>query len=138
MNYEFFVPCHVDGLNKRQRTHWTKRHKQDKRAQVFWGALINSRCPRIARVWRPHPRRIVGLMVFRKRLLDYDGLVGGLKPFIDVLRCRWNRKPRVLTWEGIIYDDSPKYVKWDIDQKVVGESEMEGVLVTVKVTKEGK
>ena len=95
MKYEFFIPGHIDGLNKRQRQHYHQRHKKDAQAQEFWGALLNTECPRAARVSEPHARRFITLLVSRSRLLDYDGLVGGLKPFIDILRCRWNRKPRV-------------------------------------------
>ena len=139
MKVEFFIPGRVESGNKRQRTHWKKRHREDKRDQGFWSILMRSNCPRDVLVSEPHPRREIDLLVFRKRLLDYDNLVTGLKPFIDVLRCRWNRKLKILDWSGIIYDDSPKYVRWSIDQRLLMEKgNVEGVRVILDIPKEAE
>lgn len=133
MRYEFFVLGHIEGVNLRQRKGWRARHAKDKERQRAWGAVIGVHCPKEALVSGPHRTRQVALCVFRRRLLDYDNLVGGLKPFIDVLRCWREKHTKAVVWQGVIYDDSPKYVKWDIDQKVMGLGDAEGVLVAVTV-----
>ncbi len=133
MEYQFFVPGYIESVNRRQKRHWGSRHRKDKEKQKAWSAVIAIHCPKEALVGGPHRKRQVALCVFRWRKLDYDNLVGGLKPFIDVLRCWREKHTKVVVWQGVIYDDSPKYVKWDIDQRIIGVGDAEGVLVTVQV-----
>lgn len=132
---EFFIDAYIEGLNKRQKKHWTARSKKDKERQRVWCAMINVRCPPEAFIGKPHRKRQVALCVVRGKLLDYDGLVGGLKPFIDVLRCRRESPAKglkqILVWEGVLWDDSPRYVDWAISQRLLQDGDALGVHVVV-------
>jgi hypothetical protein len=74
--------------NKRERLHWTGRHKTNKRWRGdIMKALTRDRfC-------------IVRITVHRKRLLDEDNAFGALKPVLDGLRD-----------SGLIYDDSARWI----------------------------
>lgn len=132
---EFFVEGHIESGNRRQRTHWGARYRAEKLSQNSWGLQIQAMAPGAVFVDSPHSKRTVSLLVRRKRSLDLDNLVAGLKPFIDMLRCRFFRghtkDPRMLVWKGIIYDDAPKYVDWKISQEPCG-GRPEGILVRVE------
>ncbi len=129
--WKFFVPGHIEGTNKRQKKHYHSRSKEDKAKQRVWGAIIHSRAPVEAFVDKPHQKRQVALCVLRRHELDYDNLVGGLKPFIDVLRCWKERRTQVVAYKGVIFDDTPEFVNWRIGQAVIGPNALEGIWVTV-------
>lgn len=138
--WEFFVECRVTPLNDRQRTHWRKLHRQDKRLQGGLAAQFNVRVPKDALVEKPHPMRRIDVLVIRERLMDDDALGAACKPLLDVLKCHRKRfggkkGPVVTTWSGVVYDDSRKYARVTFDQKTlkeVGFGAIEGVRIIVE------
>ena len=138
--YAFFIEGKIEGGNKRDRHHWRARYGIEKRAREVWALQFKAVVPRGILVDSPHRLRTVTLTVYRKRLMDIDNLVAGLKPFIDILKCRYFKgktsDPNMLTWRGIIYDDSPKYVEWRFKQEIVKKGDgswgVEGVEVKVE------
>ena len=88
----FFVPWLVPSGNRRVRLHWRKRHKEDGELQVALMAIFNTKISskfRITESQKDHAKRRIELTVNRRRKLDWDNLVNGLKPFVDMLRCRF-------------------------------------------------
>lgn len=140
MRCTFFIETKLEGGNSRQRHRWQARYGMEKRMRELWGLQFQAKVPRAILVDSPHRPRHIALRVFRNRVLDWDNLVSGLKPFIDILKCRFFRgrtsDPNMLTWRGVIYDDSPKYVTWDVPQRTLHPSEgtwgCEGIEVTVE------
>ena len=61
----------------------------------------------------------------RKRRLDYDNLVGGLKQLIDALVC-----------EGFIFDDDPTHVEMHITQQKSKLEFMEITRIQIEKKKE--
>ena len=88
--------------NQLDKMHWAEkrllkkqyalliRHKMKKKSITKWGSV---------------PRLDLIIVCHRKRKLDFDNLVGGLKQLIDALHC-----------EGFIFDDADDYVKMHISQ----------------------
>lgn len=60
---------------------------------------------------KKNERYCLEIISYRKRLLDYDNLVGGCKQLLDAL-----------TKEKYIYDDAPKYIDLKISQRLNSES----------------
>ena len=89
-------------LNKTLRTHFHGRNSQHK----SWQMKVHSETK-----WQkpPKPLEHARIKIIRNahRMLDYDGLVGSMKPVVDALvRC------------GILKDDSYKVTgPWDVTQK---------------------
>lgn len=121
--FVFFIEGKTEGGNKRERHRWQARYGIEKRKREVWGLQFQLKAPRAILVDSPHRLRTITLTVYRKRAMDVDNLVAGLKPFIDILKCRFFKgktsDPNMLTWRGIIYDDSPKYVEWRFKQEIV-------------------
>ncbi len=93
-------PCIL--LNKWQRMHWRQRSRYEKKLHWLVRAQVKSRPTTTIRKSRIHITR--GNPPPRP---DHDGLIGGLKPLIDILCSQRARNPLGL---GFIIDDSPQYL----------------------------
>lgn len=102
--YEFRLPEPTVLLNVWQRMHWAEKKKYMTRISWMVSAAVGYRPPKpLQRAWvhveRHNP----------KPFPDHDGLIGGLKPLLDVLCCPRLRQPHGL---GFIVDDSPQFLKY--------------------------
>ena len=96
--------------NKYLRMHWTVRKKlHDKYGLLIQGAYKSSQ----ARGDDAHADRFmcVSFVAYRKRLLDDDNLLNGLKPFRDCF-----------VKMGFLRDDSPKWAKFIYTQYTLKDS----------------
>lgn len=103
-------------LNKKLRSHWGKNHKENREwDNVIFFALL--------RKLPPSPLTKAHLKITRHhyRTLDFDGLVGSLKPVVDALvSC------------GVLKDDSWNVLHaWEIDQ--VFRSKKDGALLQIEI-----
>jgi hypothetical protein len=91
-----------DSLNLALRTNRYKRNKSNRRWDVYMDALCSGKKPQ-----SPLERARLVLIRHSHRMLDYDGLVGSLKPVVDALvTC------------GVIIDDRWNITgKWYVDQR---------------------
>lgn len=64
-------------------------------------------------------KRYVKIMSFRKKLLDYDNLIGGAKLMIDAL-----------VDQRLLFDDSPKYADITYFQKIDRENPHTEILIS--------
>lgn len=90
----------VPSGNSLLREHWANR--QRRKITLQWLIRKQMMDNRIVSVFKPTICKLQ-LIVFRKRLLDYDNLVSGCKSLLDALVC-----------EGFIVDDSMRYLDIEI------------------------
>ena len=127
---EFFIPWILtESANRRNRGHWGRQYRKDVKLRQQASILLSCYMPKDLIVSAPHARRKVSLEVRRHDLLDWDNLVAGLKPFVDVLRCR--RIRGIVSWEGIVWDDSPEYLDLEVEQVKVDKDALVGIHVEV-------
>lgn len=88
--------------NVKLRTHWRGQRRESK----TWDMIIALECSRRLPV-SPLSKANITLIRHSWRMLDYDGLVGSLKPVVDALvSC------------GVLEDDSWTVLgRWNVDQK---------------------
>lgn len=88
-------------LNKSLRTHYHARNRESK----AWDGMIAVETIH-KRPETPLPKAKLRLIRYSHRFLDFDGLVGSMKPVVDALvTC------------GILVDDSWKVTgPWEVDQ----------------------
>jgi hypothetical protein len=101
--YEFRLPEPTVLLNVWQRLHWAEKKKyMTKLGWMVRAAVPTLPAKPLQRAWihveRHNP----------KPFPDYDGLIGGLKPLLDVLTCPRLRHPHGL---GFIVDDSQQFLE---------------------------
>ena len=91
------IPIQVPSRNQVDKLHWSKKSKLRQDYQI----LIRNQMT-LNKIRKVATGGVCSLAIVccRKRLLDYDNLVGGCKQLIDAL-CH----------EGFIFDDSPKYLE---------------------------
>ena len=134
---EFFIPIHLDSLNRRQGRHWAARWRKDKGKGDAAFLMFCASVPVAWRVSAPHPRRRVIFTVIRRRELDKDNLWGGLKPVIDGLKCqpiRVKGVPKIFGYtEGLYFDDRAQFVDLDAKQELWEKGFPEGVEEGIKV-----
>lgn len=96
----------IESLNRIRNLHWQARRRLKKRwAWHFWNAANAAGIS--MRYSKPETERmILRIRSFRKRLLDYDNLVGGSKTLIDVIKEA-----------RFIVDDSSKWIDLQISQE---------------------
>jgi len=96
------LPITIKSRNVLDRLHWAKKSMLKKE----YALLIRNqmRLNNIEQVKDPKKLNL-SIVSVRKRLLDYDNLVGGCKQLIDAL-----------IEENYIYDDSPKWLEMNIQQ----------------------
>ena len=106
-------------LNVLLRMHYRERVKLKRRIRLeVFAQLAYNRLLGISPF--PHPVKITGVR-YGKQPLDYDNLIGSLKPVIDALR-----------WNKVIKDDSPIYVSFGkIQQKKLGRGEVSRLELTI-------
>jgi hypothetical protein len=103
-------------LNKALRRHYLKRHRLNKRWELLIAGVSRGKLP-------PEPLKKARLTITRHayRSLDYDGLVGSLKPVVDALVS-----------VGILSDDRWSVTgAWVVDQQF--RRKAEGSLLTISV-----
>lgn len=115
MRYYFETDFLPIPLNKKLRSHRWKLLNETR----SWQAVIYSQLTEKPR--RPIARAKITIIRSYYRMLDYDGLVGSLKPVVDAL-----------VKNGVIKDDGwPQVGRWDVDQQFRPKSE--GALLQIWV-----
>ena len=96
------LPITIKSRNVLDRQHWAKKSVLKKE----YALLIRNqmRLNNIEEVTEPKKLNL-NIVSTRKRLLDYDNLVGGCKQLIDALAD-----------EGFIWDDCPRFLHLSIEQ----------------------
>jgi len=95
------IPWVPTSLNKGLRSHWGKRHKEN----IAWANYISAESVR-KKPAAPLQKAKLTIVRHSHRSLDFDGLVGSLKPVVDAL-----------IFSGIIADDSWSVVgAWTVEQ----------------------
>lgn len=95
------IPMVPLALNKTLRAGKWKNHKQNLQWDAYISAFVCGKKPPL-----PLEHAVISLQRYSARTLDYDGLVGSMKPVVDAL-----------VTNGILKDDSWKVLgKWDVDQ----------------------
>lgn len=89
-------------LNKKLRSHRFKNHKENK----SWDMIIGLECSRKLPPY-PLPRASISIVRHSHRMLDFDGLVGSVKPVVDAL-----------VTAGVLQDDNWTVTgRWNVDQR---------------------
>lgn len=105
-----------DSLNKALRGNRMKYFSKNKRWDILIFGMVRPQLP-------PEPLKKARITIVRHfwRTLDYDGLVGSMKPIVDAL-----------VTAGVIADDTWEVTgQWDVSQEF--RSKKEGPLLTVTV-----
>ncbi len=98
----FEIPWLPAALNKKLSGHWRDRHRENNAWDVYIHTLVMGKKPK-----SPLKRASIRLVRHAYRSLDFDGLVGSLKPVIDSL-----------VTAGVLADDSWNVLgAWSVDQK---------------------
>lgn len=118
MSYKLFLKLDrlPKSLNQSLRTHYHQRHNENK----FWDWLISQN---VLGKTPPKPITNGSLTIMRHshRFLDYDGLVGSMKPVVDAL-----------VTAGVLHSDSWNVLgRWNVDQKF--RSEKEGQMIEILI-----
>ncbi len=89
-------------MNKKLRSHFHRNHSENKQWDIWIKGLCLGKIPKV-----PVKKARICLIRHSYRMLDYDGLVGSLKPVVDAfVSC------------GVLADDSWNILgKWDVDQR---------------------
>ncbi len=108
-------------LNKKLRSHRFKNHSENK----SWDRQIACMCSaKGIKPKTPLERAQITLIRHAHRTLDFDGLVGSLKPVVDAL-----------VTAGVLKDDSWAILgKWEVDQKFRPKSEGPLLEVVIEAT----
>lgn len=94
-------------LNKKLRTHWRGQRRESK----SWDMEVELNAK--DRPEKPLRRAKITLIRHSWRMLDYDGLIGSMKPVVDAF-----------VTAGILSDDSWKVLgRWNVDQRFRPKSE---------------
>jgi len=107
MSYKLYLQIELNefpkSLNKKLRSHFHKNNRENK----LWDLLIAVECKK--KGIPPTPLNKASLTIIRHsdRFLDYDGLVGSMKPVVDALvSCK------------VLIDDKWSVLgKWNVDQR---------------------
>lgn len=94
--------------NQMLRKHWAVRKREQSRLKwTVIDALASTGMPLPPIFYRSAVPMRMTVRVFRKRRLDYDNAIAGLKPLVDVIKEL-----------GIIHDDSPKWLDLGLDERI--------------------
>lgn len=118
MSYQLNLTLHSlpKSLNKKLRSNRFKNHSENKRFDFLIAGMARNQLPK-------EPLKKARLKITRHfyRTLDFDGLVGSMKPVVDALVSA-----------GILIDDSWNVLgPWEVDQ--VFRPKSQGPLVTIQV-----
>ena len=116
--YKLDLTLHAlpDSLNKGLRGHRMKYFSKNKRWDMLIFGMVRGKTP-------PEPLKKAHITITRHfwRTLDYDGLVGSMKPIVDALVSA-----------GVLADDSWNVLgAWEVDQQF--RTKKEGPLLTIQV-----
>lgn len=104
-------------LNKKLRGHWTKNHRENCHWDTMIFQLVRYKLPSA-----PLTKAKIKIVKHYWRTMDFDGLVGSLKPVVDALVSA-----------GVLKDDSWKVLHaWEVDQ--VFRSKKNGPLLQIEIT----
>ena len=98
------LPNKIESRNVLDRKHWAVKRRCKQIWAVFVRNQMKLRKIREAEVGEKFKLTIVS---YRKKLLDYDNLVGGCKQLLDA--C---------SEEKLIWDDAPKYLDLKVEQHI--------------------
>lgn len=94
--------CLPRSTNKSLRAHWTVQRREGKQFDKMIAELCIGRLPE-----KPLPKARIRIVRHFWRTLDYDGLVGSMKPVVDALVSA-----------GMLESDSWKVLgQWDVSQE---------------------
>ena len=104
------LPIQVQSRNYIDKLHWSKKSTLRQGYQL----LIRNQMT-LNKLIKVESGAVCSLAIvcYRKRLLDYDNLVGGCKQLIDAL-CH----------EGFIFDDAPKYLTTPTIKQIKSPTEL--------------
>lgn len=89
-------------MNKKLRSHWRTQRRESKSWDLEVELATRNQKPK-----KPLTRAKITIIRHSWRMLDYDGLVGSMKPVVDAF-----------VTAGILSDDSWKVLgRWNIDQR---------------------
>lgn len=111
------IPMLPDSTNVALRSHWRKQRAKGKR----WDHYIRLECLKRMPA-APLVSARIEITRHAHRMLDFDGLVGSIKPVVDAIVSA-----------GILADDSWKVTgAWKVDQKF--RPKKDGPLLSVSIT----
>ena len=94
----------IESRNVLDRKHWAVK----RRCKQIWALLIRNQM-RLKKIKECdiEEKFELSIISYRKKLLDYDNLVGGCKQLLDA--C---------SEEKLIWDDAPKYLDLKVEQHI--------------------
>jgi hypothetical protein len=106
-------------LNEYERMHYIKRHKLSRvfEKEIFYTLIGLFPAP----IKPAEKKRRLIIDVHRRRLLDYDRLVGGCVPLVDAIKHL-----------GLIVDDRPKWLDSEYRQTLVKKGEAPFVIIEIR------
>ena len=98
------IPMKVESRNVLDRKHWAVKRDSKK----IWGLFVRNQM-RLKKIREAEvgEKFTLTIISYRKKLLDYDNLVGGCKQLLDA--C---------SEEKLIWDDAPKYLDLKVEQYI--------------------
>lgn len=109
MTTEFTIPRVPLSPNRMLRMHWAKRRKEQNSWVPEMFASLSPENTEWMRLWARRDKKVkVKITVHHKRLFDPDNLYGSVKFILDVMRHL-----------GFLKDDSPKWLKLKVYQRLV-------------------
>ena len=96
------LPIKVESRNKLDRQHWAVKRK----SKQIWALFVRNQMKfnKIKKAETGEKFKLT-IISYRKKLLDYDNLVGGVKGLLDACID-----------EELIWEDSPKYLDLVVEQ----------------------
>ena len=96
------LPIKVESRNKLDRQHWAVKRK----SKQIWALFVRNQM-KLNKIKKAETGEKFKLTIisYRKKLLDYDNLVGGVKGLLDACID-----------EELIWEDSPKYLNLKVEQ----------------------
>ena len=111
------IPHKVESRNQLDRKHWAVKRK----CKQIWALFIRNQMKlRKVRESEVGEKFKLTIVSYRKKLLDYDNLVGGCKQLLDA--C---------SEEKLIWDDAPKYLDLKVEQQI--STKYETIIIREKV-----
>lgn len=98
------IPQKVESRNVLDRKHWAVKRRNKQIWAVFVRNQMKLKKIRECEIGEKFKLTIIS---YRKKLLDYDNLVGGVKQLLDA--C---------SEEKLIWDDAPKYLNLKVEQHI--------------------
>ena len=98
------IPQKVESRNVLDRKHWAVKRRNKQIWAVFVRNQMRLKKIRECEICEKFELTIIS---YRKKLLDYDNLVGGVKQLLDA--C---------SEEKLIWDDAPKYLNLKVEQHI--------------------